>query len=166
MAEYIAFTLHGRNFRCYSPERIDCEFVGKNNTYWRQVKFSNHNIYKKIGFRVGGKRFSMLLHRVIYYAHNLNWYIYDTSSNNYIDHSCHQDGVPLVNSITNLRVVNQQQNMFNMNCKGYTFDKECNKYRSRIGVNGKKKHLGYYDTAEQARNAYLEAKKVHHIIET
>jgi hypothetical protein len=167
MASFIPFKLHERNFRYWSPERIDCEFVGKKATYWRQVKFSNRKgIYKQIGFRVDGKKYGILLHRVIYYVHNQEWDIFDTSKNNIIDHIHHEAGVSLDNSITNLRVVNHQQNMFNMNCKGYTFDKECNKYRSRIGVNGKKKHLGYYDTAEQARNAYLEAKKVHHIIET
>jgi hypothetical protein len=165
MAEYIPFKLYERDFRYYSVDRIDSEFQNITGN-WRPIKFSNERIYKCIQFRVDGKKYNMRLHRVIYYAHNQEWNIYDNSKNNYIDHICHQDGVPLDNSITNLRVVNHQQNNFNRNCKGYYFDKECNKYRSRIKLNGKTKFLGLFDTADEARNAYLEAKKIYHIIET
>jgi hypothetical protein len=107
----------------------------------------------------------MLLHRVVYYAHNQDWDIKNTSKNNCIDHIHHEAGVPLDNSITNLRVVNQQQNQFNTNAKGYTFNKEHNKYQSKICVNGKQMHLGYYDTTDEARNAYLDAKKIYHLID-
>ena len=31
-------------------------------------------------------------------------------------------------------------------------------------VNGKKIHLGLFDTKEDAHNAYLNAKKIYHII--
>jgi hypothetical protein len=119
MASYIEFTLHGRNFRHYSQERIDIEIVGKNNTYWRPVKFTNLSIYKCISFRGDGKNYKMLLHRVIYYAHNPSWNIENTSTNNSIDHKVHLNGVPLDNSIDNLRVVNHLQNHFNRNVKGY-----------------------------------------------
>jgi len=163
MADYIEFKLHGRNCRFYSVDRIDMEFRG-NADDWRPIKFSNSNIYKKFGFKVDGKKYQMLLHRVVYFVHHPDWDIYDSSRNNSIDHINHESGVPLDNSITNLRVVNHQQNQFNRNVKGYTFDKKRNKYESKIYVNGKNKHLGYYDTAEQARNAYLEAKKIYHII--
>ena len=164
MSSYVEFKLYERNFRYYSAERIDIEFVGKKKTYWRQIKFYNNGIYKQIGFSVDGKEIKMKLHRVIYYAHNPKWDIYDASSNNLIDHRVHIDGVPLDNSITNLRVVNIQQNAFNTNAKGYCFDKQTNKYLTEIQINGKKKHLGRFDTAEQARNAYLEAKKIYHLI--
>jgi hypothetical protein len=164
MAEYIAFKLHGRNFRHYSQERIDIEIVGKNNTYWRPVKFTNLSIYKCISFRGDGKNYKMLLHRVIYYAHNLGWNIENTSTNNSIDHILHEAGVPLDNSIDNLRVVTHQQNHFNRNAKGYSFNKQLRRYEAYICVNYRKIGLGFYDTADEAHNAYLEAKQIYHII--
>jgi hypothetical protein len=35
---------------------------------------------------------------------------------------------------------------------------------AQIGVNGKQKHIGFYDTEEEARAAYLEEKKKLHIM--
>jgi len=164
MAEYIPFELHERNFRYYSVDRIDMEYQNITGN-WRPVSISNRkDIYKRIQFSVGGKQFGMLLHRVVYFVHHQDWDIYNTSRNNSIDHIHHEVGVPLDNSITNLRVVNNQQNLFNTNAKGYCFHKASNKYESKIGLNGKKIHLGLFDTADEARNAYLEAKKVYHII--
>jgi hypothetical protein len=164
MADYIEFKLHGRNCRFYSVDRIDMEFRNITGN-WRPVKFSNHGIYKLINITVDYcKEIKMYLHRVIYYAHNLDWDISNTSRNNSIDHINHEAGVPLDNSITNLRVVNHQQNQFNTNAKGYSFHKKSNKYVARIRINGKPKHLGYFDLKEDARNAYLEAKKIYHIM--
>jgi hypothetical protein len=67
------------------------------------------------------------------------------------------------NRICNLRTVNYQQNSFNTNAKGYTFDKKYNKWRSRIMSNNKSIHLGYFDTEEEAKKVYLEAKKNYHL---
>jgi len=165
MAEFIAFNLHGRKLRYYSVERIDSEFRGVADD-WRPVGITKRSdIYKHIQFNVDGKRHSILLHRIIYYAHNQDWDIYNTSTNNSIDHIHHEVGEPLDNSITNLRVVNHQQNQFNTNAKGYYFNKIAKKYQSRITINGKTNHIGYYDTADEAHNAYLEAKKSYHIID-
>lgn len=66
------------------------------------------------------------------------------------------------NRIINLRISNTQKNAFNTNAKGYYFDKGSNKWRSHIQVDGKKKHLGRFDTEEEARIAYLEAKLIYH----
>jgi hypothetical protein len=162
MAEFIAFNLYGRKLRFYSVDRIDMEFRGIAND-WRPVSICNCGIYKKFQFVVDKKIIAMYLHRVIYYAYNQDWNIYDTSKNNKIDHRVHRVGEPLDNSITNLRVVSNQQNAFNTNAKGYCFNKR-NKYQAQIGVNGKQTNLGSYDTADEARNAYLEAKKSYHII--
>ena len=164
MAECTEFKLYGRNCRFYSVDRIDMEFRNITGN-WRPVKFTNLKIYKCIKFNVDGKQFGMLLHRVVYFAHNQDWNIYDGSTNNSIDHINHEAGVPLDNSITNLRVVNNQQNQFNTNAKGYSFNKNRNKYEAKIRINGKLIHLGYYDTTDEARNAYLDAKKIYHLID-
>ncbi len=163
MAEFIAFNLYGRKLRYYSVDRIDSEYRGKADD-WRPVGIYNIGNYKRIQLRVDGKQNNVYLHRAIYYAHNQSWNIYDDPRNNVIDHRVHIDGEPLDNSITNLRAVNQRQNLYNMNCKGYCFDKRANKYIAQIAVNGKKKYIGSYDTADEARNAYLEAKKSYHIL--
>ena len=39
-----------------------------------------------------------------------------------------------------------------------------NKYHSRIGIDGKLISIGYYDTQKGARLAYLEAKKIYHVM--
>jgi hypothetical protein len=163
MVEFIAFNLYGRKLRYYSVDRIDMEFREIADD-WRPVSIQTCGNYKQIQFNVDGKYTHLYLHRVIYYAYNQDWNIYDSSKNNTIDHRIHEVGVPLDNSITNLRVVNNQQNHFNRNAKGYYFNKKNNKYKSQIGVNGETIYLGYYDTIDEARNAYLEAKKSYHII--
>ena len=43
--------------------------------------------------------------------------------------------------------------------KGVTYNGNEHRYRARIGYKGKIYHLGRYDTANEARKAYLEAKK-------
>ena len=69
------------------------------------------------------------------------------------------------NNLRNLRVVTHQQNQFNRIFKGYTWNPINKKYQSRIKLNNKSIHLGYFDTSEEAHQVYLDAKKIHHIIE-
>ena len=113
--------------------------------------------YKSI--KINQKR--KTLHRFIYYAHNREWNISDGSKNNYIDHI---DGDKANNDIRNLRVVTCQQNNFNTRAKGYYWHKPKKKWMARIHLNKKSIHLGYFKTEEEARNAYLEAKKKYHIM--
>ena len=77
----------------------------------------------------------------------------------------HINGVKHDNRIENLRLVTCQQNHFNRTkAKGYSWNKQMNKWSAQIHLNGKRKHLGYYDNKEDAREAYLNAKKIYHII--
>jgi len=164
MAEFIAFKLYGRDFRYYDDTRIECEFRNIRNN-WKPVAISIHSkFYKRIQFMIDKKKYNMKLHRVIYYVHNKEWDIYDNSKNNCIDHINHTAGEPLDNSITNLRVVTNQQNTFNRNAKGYYWDKRSKKWRAVICVNGKIIHLGYFKIESDARDAYLTAKNIYHII--
>ena len=166
MTEYIPFTLHERECRYYADDRMEIKFVGKTNSVWRPLNISqNHDSsYKKIMIRVGNKQISILLHRVIYYVFNQEWDIYNSSTNNSIDHIRHEVGMPMDNSIGNLRLVSHQQNHFNRNARGYSFNKQSKRYEAYICVNYKKICLGKYATADEAHKKYLEAKKIHHII--
>lgn len=44
---------------------------------------------------------------------------------------------------------------------GVYYNCQKKKFRAQLGINGKRKHLGYYETAEEAHEAYLIAKKAY-----
>jgi len=125
---------------------------------WILKKFSLDNT----GYLRGSiNKKPFLLHRVIYYAFNLGWDIYDNQSELKIDHI---DGDKLNNNLYNLRLITQQENCFNKhNIKGYT--KINNKFRVDIGLNGKKFYLGIFNTEEEAREKYLTEKPLYHVIQ-
>lgn len=96
-------------------------------------------------------------HRVIAYAF-LNLDIEDTSQ--CIDHI---NGDKLCNNVDNLRIVSHQENQHNRTkAKGYYWRKDMNKWNAQLKLNRKTIYLGYYDTPEEARAAYLAAKLIHH----
>jgi len=164
---YIHFKIDGRDLKIHKENPDDIFILrthgsrGKmKNPRWNQIKVQT-NIstgYKQI--KITPKLYQ--LHRVNYYAHNQDWDIHNISTNNRIDH---KDIDKTNNNIENLRVVTHQENGFNRNCKGYYFDKKKQKWKAEICVNGKKKYLGRFNTEEEARQAYLEAKKIYHKIE-
>ncbi len=65
--------------------------------------------------------------------------------------------------IENLRVVTHGENQQNKQGKGYTYYEKTGKYKARLGLNNKEIYLGYFDTEEEAREAYLKAKEELHI---
>ena len=110
-----------------------------------------------------------------YKLHRLAWfYVYGCWPQNCIDHI---DGNVINNKITNLRDVTKQQNCQNIRKANksnkfskvlgvhlYT-DKRWNitkKWVARIGINGKTKTIGYFDSIEKAKNAYIDAKRKYH----
>ena len=77
----------------------------------------------------------------------------------------HINGIRHDNRLENLRLVTNQQNNFNRTkALGYTWNKRSNKWSAYIKLNGKQIPLGYYNNEEDARNAYLTAKRVYHKI--
>ncbi len=125
------------------------------NPYW--YKLNIHISQGRNYITINEKTYK--LHRVNYYIHNPEWDIYDNSKNNEIDHI---DRNPLNNHISNLRIATSSQNSQNTDAKGYYYHKRRNKYIARIDINGKRKHLGCYDTEQEAREIYLKNKKIHH----
>ena len=77
----------------------------------------------------------------------------------------HKDHNTLDNNRLNLRIVTNQQNHFNRNNpKGYSWNKPRQKYLASIKLNGKRIHLGLFQTTREAHNAYLIAKEKYHKI--
>jgi hypothetical protein len=116
-----------------------------------------HNGYRKVQINYN----TYLYHRIVYKCCNENWDIDYSNTNNQIDHI---DRNKLNNNINNLRIVTASQNNQNKINKGYFWDKSKNKWKASIYVNYKAKHLGYYHTEEEARNAYLEGRKKYNFI--
>ena len=128
------------------------------NPDWFELK---GNINKSNGYRrvmINNKAYKF--HRVVYFIHHQEWDIHNSSTDNSIDHI---DRNPLNNNIENLRVVTHSQNHWNRGAKGYCIDKASGKWRARIEVDGKRKHLGLFVNEDDARNAYLIAKAKYHI---
>jgi len=164
---FIYFSIDGRNLKI-NKENPDDIFMLKTHSgkykmktpRWNQIKVqTNEKGYKLIS--ISPKQYK--LHRVNYFAHNQDWDIYNSCiKTNSVDHI---DIDITNNNIVNLRVLTNQENCFNRNCKGYYWHKQTQKWCASIYVNYKRKHLGYFILEEDARQAYLEAKKIYHIID-
>lgn len=80
-----------------------------------------------------------------------------------VDKIDHKDRVRYNNCITNLRSVTHSENLQNNNAKGCYQVKRTGKWVAQIKHNKKYTYLGYFDTEQEARQAYLEAKEKYHI---
>ena len=143
----------------------ECEFYVKKDGGWILKKFSKHNKgYLCSGFYFEkNKETKILKHRLIFFAYNHDFEIFRRSrTENMIDHV---DGDKSNNRIENLRIVTNQQNQFNRKqAKGYSWHKKAKKWRAQIRINGKNnKYLGFFETEEEAREAYLKAKEMYHL---
>ena len=99
---------------------------------------------------VGGK--THMVHRLIFKIFNFETKI----KNIVIDH---QDGNPSNNLPSNLRVATFAQNNINtLKSAGASFHKSSQRWQAKIGMNGKRIHLGSFSTKEEASEAYQKAK--------
>jgi hypothetical protein len=110
-----------------------------------------------------------MVDRETYLAHRLAWlYMTGNWPAGLIDHI---NGVKTDNRIENLRDVSMSVNKQNArkarsDCRNsgglagaYLDRRYGGKWFSNITVSGRRKHLGYFDTPEEAHAAYLEAKR-------
>jgi hypothetical protein len=119
------------------------------------INNKDKNGYIIISFILNEKHYNL-------FSHQFAWYWVNKKVVEQIDHI---NGVRNDNRICNLRSVSNQQNQWNRNtAKGYSWDKSRNKWRARIGLNGKTITIGRFNNEEDARAAYLEAKEKYHII--
>lgn len=101
-----------------------------------------------------------------YKVHRLIWlYVYGKWPDNQIDHA---NRVKTDNRITNLRdstiAQNRQNRVRKPNAVGLTgvYASSKNRFCASIKCNGKKYNLGNFETAKQAHDAYLSAKRKLH----
>jgi hypothetical protein len=131
----------------YNPETGDV--IGLKG---KPIRTNNNGYYEIGGY--SKKRLRLLCHTFAW------WWVNETTPN-YIDHI---NMNKKDNRICNLRPVTNQENSFNSNAKGYTFDRYTNKWRAQLNLNGKHICLGRYKTEKEARQAYLLGKEKYHII--
>lgn len=82
----------------------------------------------------------------------------------------HIDGDKLNNQSLNLRTATNRQNLQNTSAhknsstglKGVSFSKKRNKFYSQIRIEGRRIHLGFFDTPEQAKESYDKTAKQYH----
>jgi hypothetical protein len=119
----------------------------------RALKGAKAGSTRKDGYvriNVDGK--SYLAHRLIWL-----WHGKELIQGLELDHI---NGNKSDNRIENLRQATRLQNEYNKPKRGYRF--ESGKWRMRMKINGKNKHLGMFDTEEQAKEFYnLAAELVH-----
>ena len=123
---------------------------------------NDKNGYKLINLCKNGKVKTFTVHRLVAIA-----FLENPDNKQMIDHI---DENKSNNNVKNLRWATNQENLANRGkqknntsgFKGVCFNKPTNKYQSKISINGKIKHLGYYETAEEASRAYEAKAKVIH----
>ena len=119
------------------------EFTGRNKGY----------IY--INMKNDKKTYTIKAHQFIFYK----------KYSKIVEQIDHINGIRDDNRIENLREVTNQQNHFNQTtARGYGWDKKRKKWRAYICIDDTYLHLGYFVEEEDARQAYLDAKKIYHII--
>lgn len=132
---------------------------------------SNGNGKYKIGSKAGGLDgdgyVAIRVDGGLYRAHRLAWlYVKGEWPSLDIDH---KDGERSNNKFSNLteksRALNSQNRITSRSKTGLIgahFDKQSGKFAAEIRLNGKRKHLGKFETAIDAHKAYIAAKILMH----
>lgn len=90
-----------------------------------------------------------------YLAHRLAWfYVHGRWPVDRIDHI---DGDCANNAIANLREATATENNWNNSSRGYHYSTRYKKFKTAIQVRGVRVSLGSFDSADEARSAYLAA---------
>ena len=158
--EYKDIVINGTRLMIFPTGRI---FRMSKCGYWKHIQNTANSTdgynYIGVGRPDDGNKKMITRHRIMGYAF-LNLDIENPKI--LMDHI---DCIRTNNNINNLRLVNYQQNQFNRTtAKGYTYNKVAQKFQATIGINSKLIYLGLYDTKEEARLAYLQAKIIYHTI--
>lgn len=138
--------------RCFTVDRHIYESkIRDDDKYWFVVEMHGINYVATVYDKT-----NIYLHR----------YILNPDNKSVVDHI---DGDGTNNILSNMRVVTQKKNTWNrglssLNTSGHTgvsFSKNQQKWKSCITVNGKRIHLGFYESKNNAINARIEAEIEH-----
>jgi hypothetical protein len=147
---------------------LHLNFLYDKNTgeFVRIQKTGKHKLAGSInlaGYRVIGFKSKDFL------AHRLAWlYIYGCLPKCDIDHI---DENKSNNAIANLRLATRSQNMQNVSkanknnlqgFRGVYFNKNTHRYMASIWIDGKSKHLGYFECIEEAKKARKQGEILYH----
>jgi len=128
----------------------------RNNATDKILKPGKSNGYYHVILYKDGTAYTKNIHKSVAEAFIANPY-----NKTCVDHI---DNNRLNNNVNNLRWVSFQENSMNRklnsnntsNYKGVNFDKQHNKWRARIYINGKGQHLGFFNNIEDAVNARVK----------
>lgn len=142
-------------------EKLKEKFIYDENT----GVFTNIKTGREIKNKNSHGYVSIWVDRGSYMAHRLAWlYVYGELPKFHIDHINHNRAD---NRISNLRDVERIENSRNLKLKntnksGINGVRMCNqhkKWHAQISINGKNKHLGYFDSIEEAIIARKNAEQ-------
>ena len=139
-------------------------FLYEPSTGWlirRTRESQNSKPGRIVGTDNGEQKLRVKIKGKSYLVHRLNWLFHFGWLPEFLDH---KNGDPLDNRIENLRPATRAENNRNVTkrssntsgYKGVSFFKSSGKWRAAIRVNGASLHIGYYDTPEDAHQAYCD----------
>lgn len=155
--ELLPYYKRARKLLSYDPETGVLTWkirVARNIKAGYEAGSINSSGYRNISISINGKRKSLKAHRI-------SWFIYYNEMPNVMDHI---NEIKDDNRIINLRSCTNQENQFNRrkprnNTSGFkgVYLKDSNgKYVAQININGKRRCLGLFDTAEEASEIYQQ----------
>jgi hypothetical protein len=148
--------------RCGKVRKVNKNWLLKNtkNFFIGEIDFTklklHPNGYQRIGVNIKSFEKKVIQIQQLVAATFLN-YKFGNFPNQVVDHI---DSNTSNNNIDNLRVISHRENMSKERTKksglptGVYFYKRNNNYCSQISINKKRIHLGYFNTIEEASNAY------------
>ncbi len=136
-------------------------FINRTDRHWSAKAGEAAGSLTKAGYIEIG------LDGISYYAHRLAWlYVTGEWPANTIDH---KDGNRANNAWRNLRDVTQDVNVQNLrgataaSSSGLLGAYRCgSRFKASITVDGRVRHIGYFETAQKAHEAYVAAKRQFH----
>tara|TARA_R110000796_G_C14427808_1_gene420732 strand:+ start:136 stop:609 length:474 start_codon:yes stop_codon:yes gene_type:complete len=150
MEDYRIMVLNDTTIKCFRDGRI-FTLSKRCKKYEKWIERSNnpyHVGYNRIN--IGGK---------LYLSHRLIMIAFVGDSDQVVDHI---NRIKNDNRLENLRYCTSCENNLNKdyvdNAKGCHFDKRINKWQAHIRINRILKHLGMFDTEEEAHQAYVDAR--------
>tara|TARA_R110002167_G_scaffold97211_1_gene256800 strand:- start:688 stop:1173 length:486 start_codon:yes stop_codon:yes gene_type:complete len=151
--DYRIINKNDTTIKCFRDGRIET-LCKRTNKYCKKGEWMERsNNPKKNGYiriMIGAKHY--LAHRIIMIA-------FVGESEQCVDHI---NRIKTDNRFENLHYCTHIENNLNRdfcdNAKGCYWDKKAKKWRALISIDGKCKHLGYFDNEQDAHQAFLQAK--------